>query len=77
MLRPSKHTSLKYSIVNMSAQILKITSESGIIPYNELLQNLRLTIGEKAGENFVLSLSFLYIHGKIEYIRELDAIRAL
>jgi len=77
LLYPSKHTSLKYSILNISAMILKTLKENTIIDYMELLDYLKYTIGEDVEEMFLLSLSFLYTLKKIEYIKELDSIRLI
>lgn len=74
-LKPSKHTNLRYSIINVSATILKILQDNGIIEYNELLELLKIKIGEDVGEVFLLSLSFLYIHKKVQYGKESDSIR--
>jgi len=77
ILKPSKHTNLHYSIVNVSANILKILQENEIIKYNDLLDTLKLNIGADVIEVFTLSLTFLYIMNKIEYIKELDTIRLI
>ena len=74
-LRPTKHTNLQYSILNISANILKILKENIVIEYAELLDVLKQKIGDEVNEVFLLSLSFLYMHKKIEYIKYLDAIR--
>ncbi|MCX6077408.1 MAG: hypothetical protein NTW78_11085 [Campylobacterales bacterium] len=74
-LKPSKHTNLRYSIINISATILKILKDNAIVEYSELLELLKLKIGKEVEEVFLLSLSFLYIHKKVEYIKELDSIR--
>lgn len=76
-LKPTKHTNLKYSIVNISANILKLLKENSIIEYTELLDVLKQKIGEDVSEVFLLSLTFLYVHKKIEYIKDLDAIRLI
>lgn len=77
ILQPSKHTNLKCSIINVSGVILKILKENGIIEYNELFELLKQEIGEDMGDFFLLSLSFLFIHMKLEYIPELDSIRLI
>ena len=46
-----------------------------VIEYAELLDVLKQKIGDEVNEVFLLSLSFLYMHKKIEYIKYLDAIR--
>ena len=75
ILTPSKHTNLHYSVVNISAHILRVLQESEIIKYNDLLNALKLKIGIDVNEVFMSSLTFLYIMKKIEYIEELDSIR--
>lgn len=74
-LKPSKHTNLRYSIINISATILNILKDNAIVEYSELLELLKLKIGKEVEEVFLLSLSFLYIHKKVEYVKELDSIR--
>ena len=64
-LRPTKHTNLQYSVLNISANILKLLKENVVIEYAELLDVLKQKIGEEVNEVFLLSLSFLYMHKKI------------
>lgn len=75
ILKPSKHTNLHYSVINISANILKALKENGIIKYADLLDILKVKIGNDVNEVFLSSLTFLYIMKKIEYIEELDSIR--
>ncbi len=75
ILKPSKHTNLHYSVINISANILKTLKEYGIIKYAYLLDILKVKIGNDVNEVFLSSLTFLYIMKKIEYIEELDSIR--
>lgn len=78
ILQPSKHTNLKCSILNVSGIILKILKENNsIIEYNELFELLKQEIGNDIGDFFLLSLSFLFIHMKLEYSPELDSIRLI
>lgn len=77
MLSPTKHSNLKYSIINVSASIITTLKENGIIEYNDLLSSLKHKIGVEVSEVFLLSLNFLYILKRIEYIDELDSIRLL
>lgn len=76
-LRPTKHTNLQYSVLNISANILKLLKENIVIEYVELLDVLKQKIGDEVNEVFLLSLSFLYMQKKIEYIKDLDAIRLI
>ena len=56
-LRPTKHTNLQYSVLNISANILKLLKENVVIEYAELLDVLKQKIGEEVNEVFLLSLS--------------------
>lgn len=77
ILSPTKHSSLRYSVINVSATIIAILKENGIIEYNALLDALKNKIGKEVGEVFLLSLTFLYILRRIDYIDDLDSIRLL
>lgn len=75
MLKPDKHTDIKYSIVYLSAIMLKEIQHSGIIKYDELKNILMQKIGSKANENFEQALSFLYLLDRISFLKELDSIK--
>ncbi|KQM56124.1 hypothetical protein ODZ84_13860 [Chryseobacterium fluminis] len=75
MLKPDKHTDIKYSVVYLSAIMLKEIQLSGIIKYDELKNILMQKIGNKANENFEQALSFLYLLDRIHYLKELDSIK--
>lgn len=75
MLKPDKHTDIKYSVVYLSAIMLKEIQQSGIIKYDELKNILMQKIGSKANENFEQALSFLYLLDRINYLKELDSIK--
>lgn len=75
MLKPDKHTDIKYSVVYLSAIMLKEIQQSGIIKYDELKNILMQKIGNKANENFEQALSFLYLLDRINYLKELDSIK--
>lgn len=77
ILSPTKHSNLRYSVVNVSASIITTLKENGIIEYNDLLATLKKKVGHEVGEVFLLSLTFLYILKRIEYIDELDSIMLL
>lgn len=77
ILSPTKHSNLRYSVINVSASIITTLKENGIIEYNDLLATLKKKVGREVGEVFLLSLTFLYILKRIEYIEELDSIRLL
>ena len=75
MLKPDKHTEIKYSVVYLSAVMMKEIQQNGVIKYDELKNTLKQKIGNKVTENFEQSLSFLYLLGKVNYLQELDSIK--
>ncbi|RKS98225.1 MULTISPECIES: ABC-three component system middle component 8 [Chryseobacterium] len=75
MLKPDKHTDIKYSVVYLSAVMMKEIQQSGIIKYDELKNILIQKIGNKVNENFEKALSFLYLLDKVVYLNELDSIK--
>jgi len=75
MIKPNKHTEIKYSIVYLSAVMLKEIQANGIIKYDDLKNTLIEKVGKGASENYEYALSFLYLMGKIEYIEILDSIK--
>lgn len=77
MLRPDKHTDIKYSIVFLSTVMMKEILDNGIIKYDDLKLSLSDKIGKKISENYEFSLFYLFMLGKIEYVDYLDSIKAL
>ena len=77
MLRPDKHTDIKYSIVFLSAVMMKEILDNGIIKYDDLKNSLIDKIGKGITENYEYTLSYLFMLGKIEYVDVLDSIKAL
>lgn len=77
MLRPDKHTDIKYSIVFLSAVMMKEVLDNGIIKYDDLKNSLADKIGKGITENYDYTLSYLFILGKIEYVDKLDSIKAI
>ena len=77
MIRPDKHTDIKYSIVYLSPMILKEIQTNGVIKIDDLKNTLIKKIGNGITEKLEYSLSFLYILNKIEYIEELDSLKTI
>ena len=77
MLRPDKHTDIKYSIVFLSAVIMKEILDNGIIKYDDLKSSLTDKIGKGITENYEYTLSYLFMLGKVEYVDKLDSIKAI
>jgi len=75
MLKPDKHTEIKYSVVYLSALMMKEIQQNGVIKYDELKNTLAQKIGNKVNENFEQALSFLYLLDKVNYLQELDSIK--
>jgi hypothetical protein len=77
MLRPDKHTDIKYSIVFLSTVMMREIQENGIVKYDDLKNSLSVKIGKGITENYEYTLSYLFMLGKIEYVEPLDSIKAL
>lgn len=77
MIRPDKHTDIKYSIVYLSPIILKEIQQNGIIKIDDLKNTLINQIGNGISEKFEYTLSFLYILNRIKYIEELDSLKTI
>lgn len=75
MLKPDKHTDIKFSIIYLAGVIMKLIQESGIIGYDDLKGSVAEMIGSRANENFDLTLSFLFLMDKINYVKELDSLK--
>lgn len=75
MIKPTKHTDIKYSVIYLSTFIMKEVMTNGVIQFEDLKQSLISNFGKKANENFDYSLSYLFLLGKIEYIPENDLIK--
>lgn len=77
MLKPDKHTDIKYSIVFISTVMMKEIMDNGIIKYDDLKNSLSCIIGKGITENYEYALSYLFMLGKIEYVETLDSIKAI
>ena len=74
MLRPSKHTNIKYSVIYIAGKILGFLKKETLIKYEDLKEMLLSEIGVNAKNNIDYSLTFLFSIGKIEYLKNIDAI---
>lgn len=75
MIRPDRHTNLDYCIVNISSLILKQLSAFYNISYDNLLDRVATTLGDEAKENYPYALNFLFLLGKIIYLKDSDSFR--
>lgn len=74
MLTPTKHTNIKYSVIYIAGKILGFLKKETLIKYEDLKEMLVSEIGVNAKNNIDYSLTFLYSIGKIEYLKNIDAI---
>lgn len=74
MLTPTKHTNIKYSVIYIAGKILGFLKKETLIKYEDLKEMLVSEIGVNAKNNIDYSLTFLFSIGKIEYIKNIDAI---
>lgn len=75
MIRPDRHTNLDYSVVNISAFILKELNAYYHISYDTLLHKVTDTLGSQARENYPYALNFLFLLGKLNYDQSTDSFR--
>ncbi|MCJ1807423.1 ABC-three component system middle component 8 [Flavobacterium covae] len=67
MIKPNRHTNPDFSVINISAFIIKLLKANYNIEYGKLQNKVIQELGEKATENYPYALNFLYILGKIKY----------
>jgi hypothetical protein len=72
MIKPDRHTNPDYSVVNISAFILRQLKSQYNVSYDKLLEKVIKNIGEQARENYPYALNFLYLLGKVKYMTATD-----
>ena len=75
MIKPDRHTNPDISVINISAFILKQLNVFYDISYDDLLKNVVDNMGERAKENYLYALNFLYLVGKLTYFEETDSFK--
>jgi len=75
MIRPDRHTNPDFSILNISAFILKQLNVKYSIDYDTLLEKVVDTIGEQSKENYPYALNFLFMVGKLNYQHKIDSFK--
>lgn len=75
MIKPDRHMNPDFSVVNISAFILKQLNPFYEISYDDLLKKVTENIGEGAKENYPYALNFLYLLGKIIYSEQTDSFK--
>tara|TARA_Y100001933_G_C18740899_1_gene455738 strand:- start:448 stop:699 length:252 start_codon:yes stop_codon:yes gene_type:complete len=77
MLAPTKHTNIRYSVIFIAGKILKYLKSENLLKYEDLKNSLIFELGVKSKYNLDFALTFLYSIGKIQYIKEIDAIELI
>lgn len=76
MIRPDRHTNLKYSIINISSVILSELNAFYAVKYDVLMQKVLNALGDDARINFPYALNFLYLIDKISYEQTTDSFKS-
>jgi hypothetical protein len=75
MIRPDRHTNPDFSVINISAFILKQLNPFYEISYDDLSKKVIENIGQGGKENYPYALNFLYLLGKIIYLEQTDSFK--
>lgn len=67
MIKPDRHTNPDYSVINISAFIIRQLKSQYNVSYDKLLEKVIKGMGEQAKENYPYALNFLYLLGKVNY----------
>lgn len=73
MIKPDRHTNPDYSVINISAFILRQLKSQYNLSYDRLLEKVVKGMGEKAKENYPYALNFLFLLGKLTYKETTDS----
>lgn len=77
MLKPTKHTNIKFSVIYIAGKILSFLKKETIIKYDDLKEMLIQDMGVKSKNNVDFALTFLFAIGKLEYLKNIDAVKLL
>lgn len=72
MIKLDKHSNLDYSVINISAFLIKRLGYKGATAYDELHKDVLKEIGERASTNYPYALNFLFLLDKVVYNKESD-----
>jgi len=75
MIRPDRHMNPDFSVINISAFILKQLNPFYEISYDDLSKKVIENIGKGAKENYPYALNFLFLLGKIIYLEQTDSFK--
>ena len=77
MIKPYKYLDFNNSVIVIGAMILKILKTNNKIKYEKVLKQIINSNGENGKFVFPQALSFLFLLGKIEYLKETDELELL
>ncbi|MBU3011990.1 hypothetical protein KO506_11290 [Polaribacter vadi] len=72
MIKLDKHSNLDYSVINISAFLIKKLTYKGATKYDALLDDVLNEIGERASTNYPYALNFLFLLNKVIYNEKTD-----
>lgn len=75
MIKPDRYLNPDWSILNISMFILTKLSKHYYMNYDDLLDMVKLALGNETKENFPYAINFLYLLGKLEYSEQQDSFR--
>jgi len=73
-ITPNKYTNVDLSVLGLSIEIMGVLKETRLEKYGSLSRKVIAKRGERAKNNFVYALVFLYSLNKIEYHPNQDLI---
>lgn len=77
MLVPNKYMNFKTSIINIAATILELLQNRESEEYNTIINKVIDNHGYDAKYQFVNSINFLFLLGKIKYNIETDSLELI
>lgn len=72
MITAHKYLNLDISVINISSVIIAKLKEKSLIKYDDLQNYLITSVGDKSKDIFPYALNFLFLLGKLSYIKEND-----
>jgi len=75
MLIPTPNMNLKLNLLVVGGEILSVLAKIDEISMSKLLEHLKNIFGEDVSIVWIEALSFLFLLGKIEYVKDQDLIR--
>ena len=74
MLKPHRFMNLDYSVINVASIVIQCLKERGDKELHEVLSYAKASCEEINEQDVMLAISFLFLLGKVEYIKESDLV---